>query len=115
MTNDTIQHENGDGHESESDDEHVRINPLTREYEFSEVSQILSDFMIRNSEFRTVSRISAIKTVTKYIKQHGLQQENDKRIIILDTTLKTLFSTNEDTVTYAAIMTKLGPHFRPHA
>ncbi|KAK9674073.1 hypothetical protein RND81_12G209100 [Saponaria officinalis] len=71
------------------------------------ISPILKDFMGGTPE---ASRTEAVKKVWEYIKLHNLQNPNDKREIICDQKLKTLFS-GKDTVGFLEIARLLSQHF----
>ena len=91
-------------------------NPFTREYEFSEVSPVLKNFMIKHysdSIPNKVSRLSANHTTINYAKTNGLTNVWHPNLIALDDTLKTLFNTSQDKITYSQIQTMLSIHFPP--
>ena len=63
-----------------------------------------------------VARTDVTKGVTKYIKEHELQDKNDKRIILADTKLKKLLSGGEKKLgdvplTYFNLQTYLKRHY----
>ncbi|KAL9236386.1 hypothetical protein vseg_011065 [Gypsophila vaccaria] len=71
------------------------------------ISPILKEFMGGASE---ASRTDAVKKVWDYIKLHNLQNPSNKREIICDEKLKTLFS-GKDKVGFLEIARLLSQHF----
>lgn len=59
-----------------------------------------------------MARTEVTKYLTTYIKQHSLQDQDNKRIINCDTALKGLLNVNaEDQVTYFNLQRFMKPHF----
>ena len=64
-----------------------------------------------------IARTDVTKGITKYIKEHELQDKNDKRIILADTKLKKLLSggekklTSDVPLTYFNLQTYLKHHY----
>ncbi|KAK9674443.1 hypothetical protein RND81_12G232700 [Saponaria officinalis] len=71
------------------------------------ISPILKDFLGGAPE---ASRTEAVKKVWEYIKLHNLQNPSNKKEIICDQKLKTLFS-GKDTVGFLEIARLLSQHF----
>ncbi|KAL9232420.1 hypothetical protein vseg_007534 [Gypsophila vaccaria] len=71
------------------------------------ISPTLKEFLGGAPE---VSRTDAVKKVWEYIKLHNLQNPSNKKEIICDQKLKTLFS-GKDTVGFLEIARLLSQHF----
>jgi chromatin remodeling complex protein RSC6 len=59
------------------------------------------------------SRVDVTKHICNYVKEHGLQNPNDKREIIPDAKLKKLLRVQkgDPALTYYRVQSKLKPHF----
>ncbi|MAP67672.1 MAG: hypothetical protein CMF80_08250 [Candidatus Marinimicrobia bacterium] len=75
------------------------------------ISNELKEFL--NHDSNTIARTDVTKLIIKYIKDHSLQYQEDRRIIIPDEPLKKLLYINEDSpkLTYFNIQRFLNPHF----
>ena len=59
-----------------------------------------------------MARTEVIKHVNQYIKSNNLQNEQNRRIILPDSKLRTLLrTTNTDEVTYFNLQTFIKPHY----
>lgn len=59
-----------------------------------------------------MARTEVIKYVNKYIKEHQLQDQNNKKVIVPDAKLQTLLqSTTKDEITYFNLQTFMKPHY----
>ncbi|XP_010509591.1 PREDICTED: upstream activation factor subunit UAF30-like [Camelina sativa] len=70
------------------------------------ISQPLAQFIGENE----VSRTTAVKKIWEYIKLNNLQNPENKREILCDEKLKTIFS-GKDTVGFLEIAKQLSQHF----
>ncbi|KAJ4805940.1 SWIB/MDM2 domain superfamily protein [Rhynchospora pubera] len=57
-----------------------------------------------------ISRTQALKIVWAYIKEHDLQDPNDKKVIVCDDRLKKLFG--KERVGFLEVSKLLNPHFK---
>jgi chromatin remodeling complex protein RSC6 len=57
------------------------------------------------------SRVEVTKAVWDYVKEKELRDEKNKRVCLLNDTLKTLLGTDEATLTYPQIQKYIGKHF----
>ncbi|KFK30067.1 hypothetical protein AALP_AA7G212300 [Arabis alpina] len=57
-----------------------------------------------------IPRTQALKRIWAYIKEHDLQDPQDKKVIICDEKLKKIFD-NKDRVGFLEIAKLIGPHF----
>lgn len=73
------------------------------------VSKELCEFMGISSETK-ISRVDVTRAVNKYIKDHHLQDDDNKRIILPDVMLSKLFRTNEP-VSYLMLQKHLKHHY----
>lgn len=57
------------------------------------------------------SRVDVTKVICGYIKDHNLQNPENRREIMLDANLKKLLKYNDPTITYPHIQKYIGAHF----
>jgi upstream activation factor subunit UAF30 len=75
------------------------------------ISAELCDF-IGVSTGTEMARTEVIKYVNKYIKDHQLQDQNNKKVIVPDSKLQTLLqSSKNDEITYFNLQTYMKPHY----
>ena len=74
------------------------------------VSQKLTEFMNKDSG-SMVARTEVTKYLIKYIKEHSLQNKENKRIIAPDKKLSELLECGEDEVTYFNLQKYMNKHF----
>lgn len=75
------------------------------------ISAELCDF-IGVSTGTEMARTEVIKYVNKYIKEHQLQDQNNKKVIVPDNKLQTLLQSNKtDEITYFNLQTYMKPHY----
>lgn len=74
------------------------------------ISNELSTFLGKSPETH-MARTEVTKALTQYIKEHNLQDANDKRTILPDNKLSKLLKCNNDKVTYFNLQRFLKPHF----
>lgn len=75
------------------------------------ISAELCDF-IGVSKGTEMARTEVIKYVNKYIKEHELQDQNNKKVIVPDNKLQTLLqSKKNDEITYFNLQTYMKPHY----
>lgn len=74
------------------------------------ISNELSTFLGKSPETH-MARTEVTKALNQYIKEHKLQDANDKRIILPDNKLNKLLKCNDDQVTYFNLQRFLKPHF----
>ncbi|EYU37600.1 hypothetical protein ABFS82_02G041300 [Erythranthe guttata] len=72
------------------------------------VSPEMQDFI--GGGVTEIPRTQALKEIWAYIKQHNLQDPKDKKVIICDEKLKTIFG-GRDRVGFLEIAGLLNPHF----
>jgi len=87
-------------------------------FPIDDVSPILATFMKEHHQkeepLESFSRINALTTINKYIKEHKLQDPKKKTQIKMDGQLKKLFPnlvTQKKALLYTGIMASLGQHF----
>ena len=61
----------------------------------TKISAELAKFLCM-SEDEEIARTEVTKRINKYVKEHGLQNQENKRVIILDDTLKKLINPPDD-------------------
>ena len=57
------------------------------------------------------SRVEVTKHICDYIREHNLQNPEDRRQIFLDRPLKELFNCDKEYVTYYSLQTYIKPHY----
>ena len=62
-----------------------------------------------------VSRTETTKFLNKYIKEHGLQQNENKSFLVPDEQLSGLLGINNDPVNFFSLQTLINPHFNQTA
>ena len=59
-----------------------------------------------------MARTEVIKYLNKYIKDHQLQDQNNKKVIVPDSKLQTLLQSNENNkITYFILQTYMKSHY----
>ena len=76
----------------------------------SKVSQKLTEFMNKDSG-SMVARTEVTQYLIKYIKDHSLQNKDNKRIIAPDKKLSELLECGDDEVTYFNLQKYMNKHF----
>lgn len=91
----------------------TNTNPHSGFYKPVNISPDLATF-IEVDRDTLVSRLDVTKRICQYIKENGLQNPADKRIILPDTKLGSLltYNTEEGPLTYFVLQKLLQPHFQ---
>jgi len=94
--------------EAEPEDKPKRINGFAKPMKMSaELCKFLG--VDRLTE---MARTEVTKAITTYVKEHGLQNPNNKRELILDAKLKTIIQPDDDTtVTFFNLQKYMSKHY----